>query len=93
MARRTDWRGGSTRQWRRTRAAILRANLVENEGRCNLQIVDVCDGIADTVHHVHGIAVTGDDRRHLVATCTACNLHVGDPSKRDDPPPTPTSSW
>lgn len=90
---RSNWKGGSTRRWRRTRSAILRSNLVENEGACQLAIVGVCEGVADTVHHTLGISVTGDDRRYLVATCTPCNLHVGDPSKRQDPPPSPSTKW
>lgn len=86
------WRGGSTSAWRRVRAAVLRDNLVENEGRCVLQVEGVCSGQANTVHHTLGRAVTGDDRRYLVAACADCNLHVGEP-KHDTPPHRPVSRW
>lgn len=79
------WRGGSTRRWRRVRAAVLAANLSANHGRCRLGVAGVCTGRADTVHHTHGRARTGDDPRYLVAACTACNLHIGDPTTH---PPT-----
>jgi hypothetical protein len=74
------WARGSTYQWRRLRAQVLTANLLENQGQCQVQIEGVCTGPAECVHHTKGRAVTGDDPRFLVACCTACNLHIGNPS-------------
>jgi 5-methylcytosine-specific restriction endonuclease McrA len=75
------WDKGSTRRWRRIRAAILAENQHTHDGRCQLAIANVCTGQADCVHHVLGRAVTGDDRRYLVAACRACNLSVGEPDE------------
>lgn len=87
-----SWEGGSTHHWRRLRAAILEANRQHNGGRCTLQIRGVCTGQADQVHHTRGKAITGDDPRHLVACCAACNRRVGRPG-RTSPTPRPTSRW
>jgi 5-methylcytosine-specific restriction endonuclease McrA len=78
-----DKQGGSTRAWRRIKAAVI-----ERDGRrCKLQLAG-CTRIATTAHHIYGKAATGDDPRYLVAACQACNLKVGDPS-RADPEPLP----
>jgi len=45
-----------------------------------------------TVHHIRGKRVTGDDPRFLITACTACNLHMGDPSA-DDPPHKVMTQW
>jgi 5-methylcytosine-specific restriction endonuclease McrA len=90
------WPGGSTRAWRKIRAAIL-----ARDGRqCQLRIEGICRGRADCVHHTAGRAVTGDDPRHLVAACTPCNLHIGDPNrvgggrgKAADPPLQTRTTW
>ena len=74
------WSGGSTWRWRLIRAGVLATNQAATGGRCQLGIPDVCTGTADCVHHTLGRAVTGDDPRFLLAVCTACNLHVGQPS-------------
>lgn len=101
------WKGGSTRRWRTIRAAVLEQNLATNGGRCTLQIPGICAGRADTVHHRHGRAITGDDPEHLDATCTPCNLHIGDPRAHNpacprcaerpantlDPEPRPATRW
>lgn len=87
-----SWKGGSTRRWRTIRRAVLLQNQADNAGRCTLQIPGVCIGQADTVHHTLGKATTGDDPRYLAAACTDCNLHIGDPSKRD-PQPRPATRW
>lgn len=86
------WAKGSTAAWRRLRARVLAANLVENQGRCTLQLEGVCTGQADTVHHTLGRAVTGDNPRYLVATCRACNLKVGEP-KHSRLPHRRVSKW
>jgi 5-methylcytosine-specific restriction endonuclease McrA len=88
-----SWAKGSTRAWRTLRAAILAANRQDNGGRCQLAIRGTCTGDADQVHHTRGKAVTGDDPRHLVACCRACNLHVGNPARTHRPRPRPTSKW
>lgn len=82
------WKGGSTRTWRRVRAAVL-----ERDGRrCRLRVPEVCTTVADCVHHTIGRAVTGDDPAHLVASCKPCNLAVGDP-RALDPAPRPKAWW
>lgn len=50
------------------------------------------DGEPMTAHHTRGRSVTGDDPRYLVASCAACNLHIGEPG-RHDPQPRPVSRW
>lgn len=105
----TVWAGGSTRAWRKLRAEILEENRVKNGGRCRAGCKGVCTSIADSAHHTLGRNVTGDDPRFIVAICTACNLHIGDPQahprncaqclhitwapNRVDPKPTPMTKW
>lgn len=86
------WEGGSTTRWRKIRANILLQNKITNGGRCTLS-TPVCTGIADTVHHTLGRAITGDDPRYLVAACAACNGHLGQPNHRPDPPCKPRTKW
>lgn len=50
-----------------------------------------CGVVADCVHHTRGVS-TGFDMRYLVASCTPCNLKVGDPTKKADPP-AKTAGW
>jgi hypothetical protein len=73
------WAKGSSRAWRKLRAAVLAENQRTNQGRCQLRLRG-CTGQATQVHHTHGRALTGDDPRHLLACCKPCNLKVGDPS-------------
>lgn len=79
--------GGSSRQWAKTKNAVLLANRMDtnSKGQCQLHISGICEGLATTAHHTHGRCVTGDDPRYLIATCIACNLHVGAPSRQIDP--------
>ncbi|WP_410669143.1 hypothetical protein [Amycolatopsis sp. cmx-4-68] len=87
------WDKGSTRAWRRIRAAVLEENRRTNGGRCAVGVPGVCTGgQATCVHHTQGRDVTGDDPRYLVASCRACNLHIGQPSKRS-PRPRKVSKW
>lgn len=86
------WARGSTYKWRRLRARVLEANAAENGGRCVVAIEGVCTGVANTVHHTQGRAVTGDDPRYLVACCKECNLHIGEP-KHHSPPHRRISTW
>jgi hypothetical protein len=81
------WQGGSTRAWRRTRAAVL----ARDGGVCRVRVPGVCTGLAECVHHIHGRAMTGDDPAYLTASCTACNLHIGEPGR--DPAPIPRTLW
>lgn len=87
-----SWKGGSTRRWRTLRKALLEANRLENQGRCHLAIPGVCTGTADQIHHVRGKA-QGDNPKHLVPSCKACNLKAGNPAQRASPKPRPTSRW
>ena len=87
-----SWAKGSTTRWRKTRAAILAENQRTNGGRCMVALPGVCTGQAQCVHHTLGRAITGDDPRYLVASCTACNLKIGEPSTQS-PRPRPISSW
>lgn len=76
------WKNGSTGRWRKTRAAVL-----ERDGHaCQLRLPG-CTTYADCVHHTVGRAVSGDDPRYLVASCTFCNLKTGEP--KGDPQPRP----
>ena len=81
------WSGGSTAAWRRVRAFVL----ARDQWRCQLKL-DGCTTLATCVHHTVGKAVSGDDPAFLVASCKACNLHVGDPT-RYDPPAVPRTRW
>lgn len=90
------WRNGSTRAWRKVRAAVL----LRDQGRCMLALpgewpvwggVARCLGQATCVHHTRGRGVTGDDPAFLVAACKPCNLKVGQP--RVDPAPRPLTQW
>jgi 5-methylcytosine-specific restriction endonuclease McrA len=74
------WEGGSTRAWRKIRAYVLR----RDQYRCQLRIAGICKVRANCVHHLDGKAL-GDDPARCVASCTPCNLHVGDPNRARDP--------
>lgn len=85
------WAGGSTRRWRRIRAAVLEANRVNTGGQCQVQVPGVCTVIADCVHHPLGKRA-GDRHDNTVPSCTACNLHIGAPV-RNSPEPVPRTEW
>lgn len=81
---------------------MLLANASTNRGRCVLNVgthcqrhgkscLGVCTGQAEVVHHARGKAA-GDDPRHLVPSCAACNGHVGQPGATS-PKPTPHTRW
>lgn len=86
-----SWAKGSTARWRRIRRAVLDENLRTNQGRCTLQL-EGCTGEADSVHHILGRDLTGDDKRYLAACCTHCNSKTGDPM-RNEQPIRRVSSW
>lgn len=88
-----SWVNGSTRRWRRIRAAVLhRDNLAgwtcraHEEGWCNRKPgTHTCTGIPNEAHHTMGKALTGDNPDHLVSACKPCNLHIGDPTTGTQP--------
>jgi 5-methylcytosine-specific restriction endonuclease McrA len=81
------WKNGSTRAWRKIRAQILRRDAYI----CQLKIVGVCTYKATCVHHLDGKAL-GDNPERCVASCTPCNLHIGDPTG-NDPGHRPRTNW
>jgi len=88
---------GGTRAWRKVRAEVLAENSYPpprgNNGQCTLAIENVCTGVANSAHHTLGRALTGDDRRYVVACCSACNHHIGNPQRLPDPPARPVTRW
>jgi hypothetical protein len=102
------WKNGSSTAWRKLRQEVLDENARTNAGRCTLAYegtwavlnprtrkaeVRRCAGVANTVHHTLGKAVTGDDRRYLMATCGPCNRKAGEPARQPDPPVRPVTTW
>lgn len=81
------WQNGSTTAWKKIRVVVLE----RDSYRCQLRLA-TCTTIATCVHHTKSRAVVGDDPRWLVASCTQCNLAVGDPSLAN-PAPTPRTVW
>lgn len=92
--RNTGWEGGSTRAWRKIRAAVLK-----RDGYiCQLRLepdkkahFDGCTHKATHAHHLDGKAM-GDDPNRIVAACAACNQRIGDPT-RLDPEHEPHTRW
>ena len=94
------WTKGSTRAWRRIRALVLTRDQgkgcrAHNEGWCARAGVGAhgCTNRAEHAHHTLGRARTGDDPRYIVAACSACNLIIGDPAKKTDPPGRSSTKW
>lgn len=100
-----SWASGSTRAYRRVRAVVLARDgyrcRAHADGWCaRAPGTHTCTGRAELTgpdaghaHHTHGRAVTGDDPRYMVASCAACNLHIGDPTKHSDPPNKAVTRW
>lgn len=84
-----SWAGGSSRGWRKVRAAVL----ARDGYLCQVRRPDVCTTIATHAHHTIGRSITGDDPAHIVAACGPCNLAVGDPTAQPDPPHRPATRW
>lgn len=62
-------RNGSTREWRKVRAATL----ARDRGRCHY-----CGAQATTVDHVYPVAAGGSSHpENLVAACATCNGRKG----------------
>lgn len=54
----------------------------------------VCTAHPTVAHHTRGRAVTGDDPAHIVASCEACNLAIGEPEPEPiDPRAVPVTRW
>lgn len=85
----SSWAKGSSRGWRRTRAAVL----ARDSYTCQVRRPGVCTTTATHVHHTVGRSITGDDPAYLVAACAPCNLAVGDPTTQPDPEPRPSTRW
>lgn len=81
------WAKGSSRAWRRVRAAVL----ARDGYRCRLQLPG-CTIIATEAHHTVPRMASGDDPRYLIAACKPCNIRAGNP-QRHEPEPRPTTSW
>lgn len=100
-----SWAGGSTREWRQLRAAVLTRDRfrcrAHQDGWCDrVPGRHTCTGIAALTgpnaghaHHTLGRSVTGDNPEYIVAACRPCNLHIGDPTKGNDPPARPVTQW
>lgn len=95
----SGWDGGSTRAWRALRAAVLQRDQyrcrAHTDGWCDRsgrRTAHTCTGAASHAHHTRGKAL-GDAPAHIVASCAACNLHIGDPMKAPDPPCIPITRW
>ena len=92
-----SWSRGSTRRWRTLRARVLFRDgyrcRAHADGWCALVPGQhTCTRVGTHAHHTKGRSITGDDERYIVASCEACNLHIGDPSKRS-PEPKQVSRW
>lgn len=79
------WAGGSTREWRTTRARILQ----RDGNTCRIRLPGICTENADQVHHVLGKGVSEADD-DLVAACLPCNVRLGKP---DTDPVHKTTQW
>jgi hypothetical protein len=97
-----SWEGGSTSAWRRVREEVLLRDggvcRAHADGWCaRVRRPHVCEGRAPLAgghaHHTLGRAVTGDDPRFIVAACSACNLHIGDPTQQHDPRNRRVTRW
>lgn len=98
-----SWSQGSTRAWRRTREYVLARDRAagwrcraHDEGWCaraGRAAIHVCARAPTDAHHTRGRALTGDDPRYIVASCHACNLHIGDPTRGADPPNQGVTVW
>jgi hypothetical protein len=100
------WEGGSTRAWRRTRAAVL----ARDGYRCRAHPDGWCDragakphtctggaplhggpGVAGHAHHTQGRAA--GDEQLIVAACPSCNLAIGEPANLNDRPIEGVTKW
>lgn len=96
------WSSGSSRAWRRLRAAVLARDQYlckahptwcDAAGAPPHTCTTTAPARGGHVHHTHGKKVTGDDPRYLVAACASCNQAIGQPKPDTDPPPRPRTAW
>lgn len=91
------WADRTRADYNRYRRVVRPAVFARDGGRCQLALpgewrtrtgeVRRCLGVADQVHHTHGMRATGLlDMRYMKAACAPCNYKVGDPTKVPDPP-------
>jgi hypothetical protein len=88
-----SWANGSTRQYRRIRAAVLHRDALagyhcraHQDGWCNRKPgTHTCTRTPNEAHHTHGRALTGDNPDFMVSACKPCNLHIGDPTTGTQP--------
>lgn len=89
-----QWESGSDTRWRRFRARIL----ARDAYLCKVNLPG-CSGAAPLrgghVDHIIPLAQGGAkyDPANVRASCQHCNLMRGKASVRNDPEPTPTSTW
>lgn len=95
----SGWAGGSTRAWRKLRAAVLARDgyrcRAHDEGWCaraGRRGPHTCTVLATHVHHTRGKRM-GDHPAYLVAACEPCNLYIGKPVEVADPPAAPITQW
>lgn len=81
----SQWKGGSTRAWRRIRLLVLE----RDSYRCRLQLTG-CTTVATEVHHLLPRTISGDDIRYLRSVCRPCNVAAGEPGHQQ---PKRISSW
>jgi 5-methylcytosine-specific restriction endonuclease McrA len=81
------WEGGSTRAWRRIRAAVL----LRDGGTCQLQHPGCTTTATHAAHTVPKSRGGRDVMTNLKAACAHCNLSEG--ADFGDPPPRPVTNW
>lgn len=76
---------GSTREWRRLRAAVL-----ERDG----YVCHWCHGPANTVDHlIPRVRGGSDDETNLAAACVACNSRRGQAEAQQPRNAAPSREW
>lgn len=84
-----NWDNAAKRGWSKIRARVLQRDSYQ----CRLKIPGICEGYANEVHHVLGIAVSHRDEAYLVAACRPCNQRIGEPQNSVDPDHIVSTEW